>query len=474
MLLYVLKRLAWFVPLFFLISMIAFGLSRMTPGDPVEVHGSQSTKVDPTFVQLKAAKRADQRVLEEFGLHKPPFYFSLTTAAQSDTLYRIARKNRRATLQQLSAKYGNWERVQNYYHQIEGAEIALTRLPDTLFQNGDTLVTKSQIGRFKNALLQLYLQHEDKRIEREISRIQELDILSEQAAEISFAYQNLKEQATPARQYIPAFHWHGFDNQYHNWISGFLSGDFGISRKDYKPVTQKISEALSWTLTMNSVAILLAYGLAIWLGVLSARKKGSKTDRGISLGLFMLYSLPNFWIAILLIVFFTTPEYGAWTDIFPSTGTGSLPDSAPFWSRFWETASHLVLPIFCITYGSLAFIARQMRSAMIEVLPQRYIQTARAKGLPENKVIWKHAFRNALFPLITIFASVLPAALTGSVIIEHIFNIPGMGKLMLTSIFAEDWVVVYAILLLGAVLTMIGLLLADLLYAWADPRVRLR
>jgi len=133
----------------------------------------------------------------------------------------------------------------------------------------------------------------------------------------------------------------------------------------------------------------------------------------------------------------------------------------------------LMLPIFCLTYVSLAFITRQMRSSMIETMQQDFIRTAKAKGLSERAVIWKHGFKNSLFPLITIFGSVLPRAFAGSVVVEFIFNVTGMGWLLLNSINTADWTVVYAILMIAAVLTMLGLLIADILYVFVDPRVRL-
>jgi peptide/nickel transport system permease protein len=183
----------------------------------------------------------------------------------------------------------------------------------------------------------------------------------------------------------------------------------------------------------------------------------------------VLYSLPNFWIATMLVVFFTTPEYGM--DWFPSLGLGDLPPDAPFWQRFVEAGTHLVLPVFCLAYGALAFISRQVRGGMLNVIRQDYIRTAWAKGLNAQPVIWKHAFSNALFPIITMFASIFPAVFAGSVVIEVIFNIPGMGKLTVDAIFQRDWPVVYTVLMLAAVLTMTGILVADILYAIADPRV---
>jgi peptide/nickel transport system permease protein len=173
----------------------------------------------------------------------------------------------------------------------------------------------------------------------------------------------------------------------------------------------------------------------------------------------------------MLIVFFTSPEYGNALHWFPAGGVTDLPKTAPFMARFWDIGYHLVLPIICVTYGSLAFIARQMRGGMLNVVKQDYIRTARAKGLEEKKIIWKHAFRNSLFPIITMFAYIFPAAIAGSVVIEVIFSIPGMGGLAYSSIIARDWPVVYTILMFAAILTMVGNLVADMLYAVADPRV---
>jgi peptide/nickel transport system permease protein len=263
--------------------------------------------------------------------------------------------------------------------------------------------------------------------------------------------------------------WYGTKNQYHRWISGFLKGDFGISYLDNRPVASKIWDALRWTLTINLISLLVSYILAIFLGVWSAVRKGTKADQIVTTALFVLYSLPSFWIGTMLIVFFTSPEYGM--NLFPPGQVTSLPIDAPFWQRFVDIGYHLTLPIICISYGSLAFISRQMRGGMLSILQQDYIRTARAKGLSEKQVIWRHAFRNSLFPIITLFASIFPATIAGSIVIEVIYSIPGMGMLSLGAINARDWPVVFTVLLLAAILTMLGNLVADLLYAFVDPRV---
>jgi peptide/nickel transport system permease protein len=259
---------------------------------------------------------------------------------------------------------------------------------------------------------------------------------------------------------------------------GFLRGDFGISYTDSKKVSHRINEALYWTVIMNLIAIFLAYLISIPLGVNSAiwKTKGRKLiDNVNTTVLFVLYSLPNFWIGTLLLIFLTTSEYGEWLDWFPSSGAQDLElrddPNASWFTKLLDVAHHLVLPVFCIMYGSLAYLSRQMRGAMLGVVRQDYIRTARAKGLSERRVIWKHAFRNSLFPIITMFGSVFPRALSGAIAIEMIYAIPGMGYLLLMSITARDWPVVFAIVMLIAVMAMIGNLIADILYAMVDPRV---
>lgn len=259
---------------------------------------------------------------------------------------------------------------------------------------------------------------------------------------------------------------------------GFLRGDFGTSYIDGKEVSMKMKDALYWTLVMNFFAILISYLISIPLGVKSAlwKLKGNKIIDNINTAfLFILYSLPNFWIGTILLVFFTTAEYSEVLDLFPTSGAQNLDliddPNTTLWMRFIDVAHHLTLPIFCITYGSFAYLSRQMRGSMLGVIRQDYIRTARAKGLSETKVVWKHAFRNSLFPIITLFSSIFPRALSGSIAIELIYAIPGMGQLVLMSITSRDWPVVFTIVMFAAILTMIGNLIADILYAIVDPRV---
>lgn len=470
---YVIQRLLLFIPTFFIISLVAFGLSKIAPGDPVEVitKGTGGSGNTGNMQDKEASEQAYRQTAERLGLHLPVFYFSLKTQATPDTLYKVIRLDERENLQELIAQYGNWEGISAYYQQIKKVEKQSLQLP------ADSVYRESK-KKIRNQLRELYVSSQNAKINTLLNNIaqetQQNPALQQHpiAAEVQQLQQNyqyLQTHATPLKNYIPSLAWNNWNNQYHRWITHFLRGDFGMSYIDNRPVSAKIWDAVRWTLLINIVSLAISYLLSIVLGVWSAVSKGTLSDQISTTLLFVLYSLPSFWVATILIVFFTSPEYGM--NFFPPGQVTDLPSDAPFVKRFFDIAYHLFLPILCITYGSLAFISRQMRGGMLSVLKQDYIRTARAKGLSEEQVVWKHAFRNSLFPIITLFAAIFPATIAGSVVIEVIYSIPGMGMLTLNSITARDWPVVFTVLLFAAILTMIGNLVADLLYALVDPRV---
>ncbi len=259
--------------------------------------------------------------------------------------------------------------------------------------------------------------------------------------------------------------------QYYRWVKRIFTLDFGFSFKDHRNVWDKISERLPITIQLNLISIFLVYLIAIPFGIYSSTHEGTLTDKILTVGFFFLYSLPSFWVAVLLIMFFGGGDF--W-DIFPVYGISSIGSetmSLMPWllDRLW----HLVLPVVCLTYGGLAYLSRLTRASMLEVIREDYVRTARAKGLSERVVIFKHAFRNALLPLITIFAFLLPSMFGGSVIIESIFSVPGMGQLGFEAVLSRDYPVIMAITAISALLTLIGLLISDILYAALDPRIKL-
>ncbi len=257
--------------------------------------------------------------------------------------------------------------------------------------------------------------------------------------------------------------------QYWIWIKRLATLDLGESIKFKRPVWDVLAERIPVSMKLALTSLFLAYLIAIPIGIYSASHQYSRLDSVVTLVLFILYSLPSFWVATMLIVFLGGGDF---LDLFPVFGLHSIgAEKLPFWQRFWDTAWHLTLPVFCLTYASLAALSRYMRTSMLEVIRQDFITTARAKGLSERVVIFKHALRNSLIPIVTLLAQILPATIGGSIIVESIFTIPGMGKLMWEAILTRDYPVIMAELTIVTFLTLLGILIADILYSVVDPRI---
>ena len=257
--------------------------------------------------------------------------------------------------------------------------------------------------------------------------------------------------------------------QYGLWLKRLVTLDFGESFKDHRPVLKKIAETLPITLTLNILTIIIIYIISVPIGIFSALNPKSGLDKLITLSLFILYSLPAFWVASILIVFLGGGDYLNWFPIVGVVSDGA--SSLPWYGFVGNVMWHLVLPVVCLTYGGFAFLSRFARASMLEVIRQDYIRTARAKGLSEWKVIGKHGLRNAIIPLLTLMGTLLPALLGGSVIIEQIFSIPGMGRLSFESVLARDYPTIMAIAAIDAFLTLISILLVDIMYVVVDPRI---
>jgi peptide/nickel transport system permease protein len=257
--------------------------------------------------------------------------------------------------------------------------------------------------------------------------------------------------------------------QYADWLGKLVRFDFGQSLSgDHRPVWDKIRERLPLTFSMNIVSLLITLAIAIPIGLVSAYRQGGLFDRAATIFVFIGFAVPGFWLALLLMLLF-----GIHWGILPISGLTSMDfASLSLWGKLVDLIRHLTLPIFIYTFGGLAGLSRFMRSSMLEVLRQDYILTARAKGLPTRTVIGKHALRNALLPVITILGLSIPGLIGGSVIIESIFALPGLGQLFYQSVMARDYPLIMGNLVLGAVLTLAGNLLADVGYALADPRIR--
>lgn len=257
--------------------------------------------------------------------------------------------------------------------------------------------------------------------------------------------------------------------QYGLYLRNVARGELGYSFSMRRPVAEALSIAIPNTLLLMGVALAASFALGIALGVVQARKSGSLLDRGASTISLFFYSMPDFWLALMAILVFAY-----WIPVFPTTGMYDpvLHDYFTTWQKLGDRAAHLVLPAATLTLLTAAAIARHQRSAVLEVVGQDYVRTARAKGAGEHRVMWRHVLRNALLPVITIFGLAFPALLGGAVFVEKIFAWPGMGYLTVNAIASRDYPLVTASIIIASVLVALGNLLADILYAAADPRLR--
>jgi peptide/nickel transport system permease protein len=261
-------------------------------------------------------------------------------------------------------------------------------------------------------------------------------------------------------------HEYGLDKsipvQYVNWVGGLVHGDFGKSITNGEPVTKEIVKRLPITIYIGVLSFFFGIILGIPAGILSAIRRGGWLDNVVTFIANIGITIPVFWLAILLVYLFSLKL--GWLPVFGYT--------SPF-TDFVKSTKQLVLPVFCGAIFGIAGNARQTRSSMLEVMKQDYIRTAWAKGLKERYIIFRHALKNGLIPVVTLVGMGIAGILGGSVLIETVFAIPGIGRLLVTSVFNHDYPYVQALVLMMAIATVMANFIVDLSYGWIDPRVRL-
>ena len=489
MLRYTIQRVLTFIPFLIAISLLSFVISINAPGDPVERLAKSAESEGSAQEQSGASKKIKAELRKKLGLDLPIFYLSIADLSTSDTLYKIQDKYHKATLEHLTHKSGNWQLVSDYYKELlnlQSKHLKLNSKEIHSSQNELDLNTineaVNQVGFEINSLLETsddtLINLALDKLDNKISNYSFFNPLISSFGNVKSINNNLANSSSKWKTYVPKINWYGSKNQYHLWLfgngkdrKGLLRGDFGISYIDSQPISTKIWQKIGISFSLSLISIFIAYLISIPIGIYSAYKKDSAVDKGFSLILFILYSMPSFFVGTLLLLQFANPDNLAW---FPVSGIQDPTVFDPDWS-FWEKIKHrmpfLILPIITYTYCSFAFLSRIMRVGMIDIVSQDYIRTARAKGLAEGKVILKHALRNSLLPVITVFAAIFPMAIGGSIIIEVIFSIPGMGVEVYNSILNYDYPMIITVFTLSGFLTMVGYLVADLLYAVVDPRI---
>ncbi|MFK7970215.1 MAG: ABC transporter permease [Bacteroidia bacterium] len=468
---YILKRLLFFIPTLFIISLMAFWISVASPGDPVDNFagtgaGGLDGQSEASFSQLKEKR---DRIRKKFNLHLPIFYVGLSSMAEPDTLYRFFEREEKEGIGRLLSHSGNWPALQKYRNAL--LEL---RYKERFFFEQKLKIRKSTKRDVEQIVISAYgvtqaliAESNEQIIEDRFYQLDTLfakhPVLVELDSQLISAKGLYAElQANPQRwkNYIPSIDFYGTENQYHKWVWNILTKlDFGNSYANSQPVSDRIGDLFFWSTFFSLTSIFLAYLISIPLGIIGASLQNSRFDKITTITVFAMDSLPNFWVATLLLVTFANPDVFNW---FPSS------------FNEWDTgASRFVLPMIAYTYGNIAFASRIMRASMLEVIQQDYIRTAYAKGLRRWVVISKHAARNALLPIITGFAGLFPAMLGGQVVLETIFSIPGMGREVFEASFSKDVPMIMAVFTVTGFLTIMGYLVSDLLYTIADPRIRL-
>lgn len=463
-----LKRALWMFPTLIVISLIAFLISANSRFDPVE-NICHSFGEGVSYEDISACRDSARK---DFNLYLPVFYVSISSWAEPKDLHVIYPRSTRESIQRLSLNSGNWPAVQTYFSSIRQFydSIAFFELPDSL-ENAriQKLRTTRQdmlfsVGAIMDAKSENIIQIRLEKLENLILSDSVFEGLIPGFEDVERNFLALDQNRMVWKSYLPRIIWHGTQCQYHQWLAGILfRGDFGKSyTKGFRPVSERIGSLVFYSFLFTTLSVLLGYLIGIMLGILAAMHPGGWFDRLSGVGVFALDAMPAFWVATLLLMFFANTENLNW---FPSSFVVIHPEG-------WEPVTRFVLPLIAYTYGAFASVSRILRVSLLEVVNQDFIRTAKAKGLSQKVVMVRHALRNSLLPMITGFVGIFPAMLSGSVVLERIFGIPGMGNEIMEAMLNNNTPMMLAVFTLMGALTILGYLVADILYAWADPRIR--
>ena len=481
MLTYVIKRVVLMIPTFLAISLIVFAIVNFAPGNPgAKQIGSEGGQQANTGEQ-----RESYRIFkEQFNIDKPVLLntrYNLTTADVREILVSVLNENGNV---KPAARIESQETIENF------GRYAVPALIDIL-QNDENIAMRALASQRLTINARMRLKGEFRQQMSEEQKALNKEISKENASFTGkyFVTAEMEDPNAISEEDATKFwtEWYGanqegftysgsqkmsilfLDTRFAKYWGNLVRLDFGVSHLDKRPVLEKVLGKLKYSLSLAVTSVFLAYLISLPLGIWSAVNENTPADRVVTVLLFMLYSLPSFFVGVVLLNFFTI---GAPLEWFPTSGFESMDTSQMTTIEYLkDVMAHIFLPIICMTYGSLAALSRYARTGLLDIIRADFIRTARAKGLSEGVVIIKHAARNGMIPILTLMATLLPVLIGGSVVIEVIFGIPGMGRLGFEAIMMRDYNVIMAILLISSVLTLIGMLISDLLYALVDPRI---
>ncbi len=494
MLQYALKRILWMFPTFFMISMVVFVLINLAPGNPGAAGAADQ--------QTGSATQSEAVIFfkRQFDLDKPILVntrFALTTEDVRELVVTAQALEGTPTPAEVIAAKDALEDYGNYLVRHLVVLLAEDPSPEVRRLAAAYLTTAAALPLVSERIGDPTAARDENRARgafNETIRTWRCDPLpTETPAGASEGTRPRGQGADPACQSDVTTKWQAwwqaereryeytgaekvhaffFDTRFANYWWKLLHLDLGVSPNNRIPVLDTLTDKLKYSVSLSLTAVLLAYLIAVPLGVYSAVRSGSRSDTLLTVGLFVLYSLPTFFTGTVLLKLLADGHPFEW---FPVGGFQSDDDKLPVTTlgQIADVAWHLALPIATSTSVALAALSRYARTGVIDVIRADYIRTARAKGLEEPVVIVKHAVRNGMIPILTLLGGILPVLVSGSVVIEVVFTIPGMGSYLVDSINLRDYNAVMAVLLASAVLTLVGILISDLSYALVDPRINL-
>jgi peptide/nickel transport system permease protein len=501
---YIVKRILLMIPTFLLILVVVFAILQLAPGRPSPSQGGDSGVEQATSMESRESYRMFK---EQFNFDKPIFFnnrYSLDPAEVRTELAVLADQRLPVCPEEgqkpddciPAAESPTSARVIDARNQLEDWGEYIVPQLFTIAENAErTDVRVLAINQLSvNAQVDLKNEFGTDQTREEIEFNQKAFRINSKLEQWTLTTDVSPQQvdAMLAEKWGPWLDENAdrfeydfgekvsiffMDTRFAKYLGNLARLDFGTSHVDRRPVLPTLIEKVKVSLTLSVISIFLAYLISVPLGVWSAYNQHSTADQVVTAILFMLYSLPSFFTAVLLIEFFASGSYNyPFTDIpmkiFPTGDfVSDNPENLTTIEYILDVGHHMVLPVFCLTYGALASLSRYARTGLLDVIRADYIRTARAKGLSEPMVILKHAVRNGMIPILTLLGTLLPVLVGGSVVLEYVFNLPGMGLYLIDSILQRDYNAIMAISLVSTVLTLIGILLSDISYAIVDPRI---
>lgn len=452
---YLFKRLFLALPVLLLLATLLFILSRLLPG----TYASESILQEASSYYEKGntsdRDKAYQQYLVRTGQNLPLFYFSVTSkAALPDTLLLTVPTTAQRALQQLSWQCRDWRVAYSYWQSVTQLQASLSPL------YSETITPHLQVALLSTDAT------------KRIAAANNLKKNLPASPEVMHLYNRvlaLQQQQNSFGYILPNIQWYGTRNQYHVWLFELLKGDFGTSYRDNRNVTDILATASTNTIWIILISMVLTTFAALTLSIKLVQNKHRQWRRVIMPLLFLADGIPLFIVALLFLILFANP---AFLQLFPVFGLGYSTGNQGVWEQLSYTIPYLVLPILSLSFASLPYLTNQFYNALTDEKKLDYARTAQAKGLAPQAVVRKHILRNALLPIITLLSDFLPGLIAGSVVIETIFAIPGMGRLLVSSVQARDYPVLIGIVVLVALAKVISHVVADVCYAFADPRIR--